>query len=134
MRNVIAIVVVGVLIVSGFLFFSGQQAVDEVTTEAVVVDIKQRIREATATVNKERIMASDQEPGNWLAHGRTYDEQRFSPLADINDKNVAQLGLTWYFNTETRRGLEASPIVVDGVMYSTGSWSVVFANNAKQVN
>jgi|TARA_B100000315_G_scaffold259226_1_gene314382 PQQ-dependent dehydrogenase (methanol/ethanol family) len=89
------------------------------------------IRRVTASVNRERIIAADEEPGNWLAHGRTYDEQRFSPLVQINDENVAELGLAWYFDTGTKRGLEASPIVVDGIMYSTGSWSMVFANNAK---
>ncbi|HJN50898.1 MAG: PQQ-dependent dehydrogenase, methanol/ethanol family [Pseudomonadales bacterium] len=89
------------------------------------------ISRVTATVTRERIMAADDEPGNWLAHGRTYDEQRFSPLAQIDDQNVTDLGLAWHFDTGTTRGLEASPIVVDGIMYSTGSWSLVFANNAK---
>ncbi|MBD3648548.1 MAG: PQQ-dependent dehydrogenase, methanol/ethanol family, partial [Pseudomonadales bacterium] len=88
------------------------------------------IREVTASINGERIGNANEEPGNWLAHGRTYDEKRFSPLTQINDENVENLGLAWYFDTDTNRGLEASPIVVDGVMFSTGSWSVVFAHNA----
>ncbi|MFC1720320.1 hypothetical protein ACFL00_04180 [Pseudomonadota bacterium] len=44
-------------------------------------------------VDSARIIAADQEPGNWLSHGRSYDEQRFSPLNGINDSNVAELGL-----------------------------------------
>ena len=83
------------------------------------------------TVDGERIVNADDEPGNWLAHGRTYDEQRFSPLDQITADNVGDLGLAWYFDTGTDRGLEASPIVVDGVMYTSGSWSVVFANDAR---
>ena len=84
-----------------------------------------------ANIDGERIIQADSEPGNWMAHGRTYDEQRYSPLSQISDKTVNELGLTWYWDTGTTRGLEASPIVVDGVMYSTGSWSVVWAHDAK---
>lgn len=131
MRNVIAVIVVGILLVVGFLLMSDRESAELKDKEPAITDIKQHIREVTSTVNKQRIMAADQEPGNWLAHGRTYDEQRFSPLTEINDKNVSELGLAWYFNTETSRGLEASPIVVNGIMYSTGSWSIVFANDAK---
>jgi len=89
------------------------------------------IRRATLTVDADRIVEADSEPGNWLAHGRTYSEQRFSPLNQINDHDVADLGLAWYFDTGTTRGLEATPIVVDGVMFTSGSWSVVFANDAR---
>ncbi len=73
---------------------------------------------------------SKQEDNNWLAHGNTYHEQRYSALEQINDQNVAELGLSWSFDTEFRRGLEATPIVVDGVMFVTGNWSVVYALNA----
>ena len=96
-----------------------------------LADFEAHIAKVTATVDGDRIKHADDEPGNWLAHGRTYDESRFSPLTQINDGNADQLGLAWYFDTGTNRGLEASPIVIDGVMYSTGSWSKVFANNAK---
>ena len=89
------------------------------------------IRAATATVAEARIRAADGEPGNWLAHGRTYDEQRHSPLAAINQGNVADLGLAWHWNTGDARGLEATPIVVDGVMFATGAWSRVYANDAR---
>ena len=46
-------------------------------------------------VNEARIIAADDEPGNWLSHGRTYDEQRYSPLKQINQKTVGRLGLAW---------------------------------------
>src|SRR5215469_10533867 len=67
-----------------------------------------------AQVNGSRIVAADGEPGNWMTHGRTYSEQHFSPLKQINDGNVSGLGLAWYFDLDTHRGQEATPIVVDG--------------------
>ncbi|MCI0485997.1 MAG: PQQ-dependent dehydrogenase, methanol/ethanol family [Blastocatellia bacterium] len=83
-----------------------------------------------ADVDSARITRADKEPGNWMSHGRTYSEQRFSPLKEVNDKNVAGLGLAWYYDLDTNRGQEATPIVVDGVMYFTSAWSKVFALNA----
>ncbi len=82
-------------------------------------------------VDGTRIIAADREPGNWLTHGRTYDEQRYSPLTQINDENVGELGLAWYLEFPTRRGLEATPLVVDGVMYTTGPWNVIYALDAE---
>jgi PQQ-dependent dehydrogenase (methanol/ethanol family) len=86
-----------------------------------------------ADVNAQRIIAADKEPGNWLSHGRTYSEQRFSPLKKIDTANVGQLGLAWWLDIKSRttRGVEATPIVVDGVMYNTGAWSVVQAIDAR---
>ena len=80
-----------------------------------------------ADVNESRIINADREPGNWMTYGRTYDEQRFSPLKQINDENASQLGLAWYYDLDTNRGQEATPLVVDGVMYFTSAWSKVFA-------
>ena len=77
-----------------------------------------------------RIIAADDEAGNWLSHGRTYDEQRFSPLAEIDLESVGELGLAWYFDIPTKRGIEATPIVVDGRMYVSGAWSIVYALDA----
>ncbi|MFN0109569.1 MAG: PQQ-dependent dehydrogenase, methanol/ethanol family [Blastocatellia bacterium] len=75
-----------------------------------------------------RIISEEKaDKGNWLAHGRTFNEQRFSPLKQVNDQNVAQLGLAWHYKLDVDRGLEATPIVVDGVMFTTGVWSVVYA-------
>jgi PQQ-dependent dehydrogenase (methanol/ethanol family) len=87
----------------------------------------------TPNVTGARILAADTEPQNWLTHGRTYGEQRFSPLAKITTANVNQLGLAWSHDIKARtaRGVEATPIVVDGVIYATGGWSHVFALEAK---
>jgi len=83
-----------------------------------------------AAVDSTRINDADKEPGNWMSQGRTYDEQRFSPLKEITDQNVGHLGLAWYFDVDTRRGQEATPLVVDGVMYFTTAWSKVVALDA----
>src|SRR5205823_247955 len=83
-----------------------------------------------ASVDSERILHADKEPGNWMSHGRTYSEQRFSPLKQIDDQNVGRLGLAWYVDLDVRRGQESTPIVVDGVMYFTTAWSKVFAVKA----
>lgn len=95
----------------------GQQAAQEETGPAAVTGA--------------RIAGADSEPGSWLAHGRTYSEQRFSPLDQITDKNVDELAPAWVFETGTTRGLEASPLVIDGVIYTTGNWGVVHALDAK---
>lgn len=87
-------------------------------------------RTAQADVDARRIVASQSDGANWLSHGRTYAEQRYSPLEKINDGNVGKLGLAWAMDLDNDRGLEATPLVVDGVMYSTLSWSRVFAVDA----
>ncbi len=69
--------------------------------------------------------------GDWMSVGRTYDEQRHSPLTRIDTKNVGTLGLAWYHEFDTDRGQEATPVVVDGVMYTTTAWSKVYAFDAK---
>ncbi len=81
-------------------------------------------------VTRERLVNAAEEASNWLTHGRTYDEQRFSPLDDIDATTVGELGLAWYFDVPTKRGMEATPIVVDGRMYVMGSWSIVYALDA----
>ena len=69
--------------------------------------------------------------GEWLAVGRTYDEQRFSPLTKISNQNVGDLGLAWYHEFDTDRGQEATPVMVDGVLYTTTAWSKVYALDAR---
>lgn len=83
-----------------------------------------------AAVDEARILAADREPGNWMSHGRTYSEERYSPLDDVTTANVNELGLAWSFELSAPRGAEATPIVVDGVMYVTSAWSIVHALNA----
>ena len=67
---------------------------------------------------------------DWQLHGNDTGEQRYSTLDQINRDNADQLGLAWSFDMYTRRGVEATPLVVDGTMYVTGSWSMVYALDA----
>ena len=78
----------------------------------------------------QRIIAADTEPGSWLTHGRTYGEQRFSPLTKVSTDTVGGLGLAWTYEMRTNRGASATPLVVDGVMYATSAWSLVYALDA----
>ena len=83
------------------------------------------------TVDETRLRSADQDSGNWLMYGRAYDDHRFSPLKEINEQTVSKVGLAWSRELGTTRGLEATPLAEDGVLYTTGSWSVVFAFDAK---
>ncbi|HVW28457.1 MAG TPA: PQQ-dependent dehydrogenase, methanol/ethanol family [Polyangiaceae bacterium] len=83
-----------------------------------------------AAVDAARLVAAPSDTANWLTHGRTYDEQRHSPLSQVTADNVKQLGLAWYLDLDTDRGQEATPLVIDGVMYSTSAWSKVQAVDA----
>jgi len=83
-----------------------------------------------AQVDDARLLAAADDGANWLSYGRTYDEQRFSPLTAVNDGNVATLGLAWSFDLDSARGQEATPLVVDGVMYVSTAWSMVKALDA----
>jgi PQQ-dependent dehydrogenase (methanol/ethanol family) len=87
-------------------------------------------RPSIETVDDARLIAADHDSANWLTYGRTYNEQRFSPLTHINESTVAGLGLVWSHELPTTRGVEATPIVVDGVIYSTSTWSIAYAFDA----
>ncbi|MCS5517198.1 hypothetical protein NWF32_26725 [Pseudomonas qingdaonensis] len=67
-----------------------------------------------AGVDEAAIRATEQAGGEWLSHGRTYAEQRFSPLKQIDASNVKSLGLAWYMDLDNTRGLEATPLFHDG--------------------
>ncbi|HEY8003769.1 MAG TPA: PQQ-dependent dehydrogenase, methanol/ethanol family [Phenylobacterium sp.] len=82
-----------------------------------------------ANVDGARIAAADTN-AEWVSYGKGYSEQRFSPLDKINTGNVGQLGLAWYAQFDTDRGQEATPLMVDGVLYTTTAWSKVFAFDA----
>src|SRR3989442_3859996 len=59
---------------------------------------------------------------------RTYDSHRFSPLGQINKTNVKDLSVAWVHQPgAVVQGLESTPIVVDGVLYYSGSYKPVFA-------
>tara|TARA_R110002072_G_scaffold4663_7_gene32612 strand:- start:64378 stop:66555 length:2178 start_codon:yes stop_codon:yes gene_type:complete len=84
-----------------------------------------------ASVDSDRLVAADNNAGQWMSTGRNYWEQRFSPLDQINESNVSSLGLVWSSDLDTSRGQEATPIMVDGALYVTTAWSMVKAYDAK---
>ena len=87
-------------------------------------------QKAPGSVDQKRLEAAETN-AEWLSYGKDYSEQRFSPLDKVNTGNVGTLGLAWYAEFDTDRGQEATPLVVDGVLYTTTAWSKVFAFNAK---
>ncbi len=124
----------GTFSVLTFVFFAMAYSGCQRNEPAVTVEAQSEAGQEESRpgwVDAERLKNADAEPENWLAHGRTSAEQRFSPLDQINDSNVAELGLAWYADLDTKRGQEATPIVVDGVLYSTSAWSKVQAVDAK---
>jgi quinohemoprotein ethanol dehydrogenase len=75
-------------------------------------------------------ISADGEPQNWPSSGRDAAGTYFSPLTSINESNVRRLGLAWEYRLGTQRGLEATPIVVDGTLFTSGNWGRVYALDA----
>ncbi|HWW81562.1 MAG TPA: PQQ-dependent dehydrogenase, methanol/ethanol family [Steroidobacteraceae bacterium] len=69
--------------------------------------------------------------GNWMTDGHGYDAQRYSPLARINERNVGRLGLQWFYDLDTLRGVEATPLAIDGVLYDISAWDITYAFDVK---
>ena len=84
----------------------------------------------TAYVDEARIANIDTvEPGSWLSYGRNYEEQRFSPLTAINRETVSGLGLAWHKDLNSYHPMQGTPLVIDGVMYFSTAFNVVYAVN-----
>src|SRR4029077_16226108 len=81
-------------------------------------------------VSEARAMAEAYAGDNWLLNGRTFDEQHFSPLKEVTDKNVSGLGLAWFLDIDSGMGIVSEPIVVDGIAYVSAPLSVVYAVDA----
>ena len=86
---------------------------------------------AYGAIDTERLMKAAAEPGNWFTTGRDFGKSHYSPLRKINRDTVGMLGFAWEYETFTNRGFEATPIVVDGVMYTSGVAGRVYALDAK---
>ena len=112
------------------LFLSGCSGGDPESTLTPAPPAAPGDTDRTAAIDGQRIMASDTEPHNWLSHGRGYDEQRYSPLALINDQNVSRLGLAWSVDLDSKQGTEATPLVVDGILYTSTIWNIIIAVDA----
>ena len=86
---------------------------------------------ATAAAVEQPAVAAPLPDTDWTLHGNDFREQRYSVLDQINRDTVEELGLAWTFPMYTQRGVEATPLVIDGVMYVTSSWSMVYALDAR---
>src|SRR5438445_1980083 len=100
------------------------------TAVAIVVRASTDATVKPGDVNESRIMADAATGNNWLVNGRTNDSKHFSPLKQINDQNVANLGLAWYLDYDGLMGVVSEPIVVDGVIYVSAPLSKVYAVEA----
>jgi quinohemoprotein ethanol dehydrogenase len=85
---------------------------------------------ATTVVDDKALTDLDQD-GQWLGYGRTHMEQRYSPLTEITPENINRLGIAWTLDLPTDRSLTATPLMVDGVLYFNGSYSVTRAVDAR---
>jgi hypothetical protein len=83
-----------------------------------------------ANVDAARLNNADRDAANWLSYGRTYSEQRFSPLSRIAPDNAGRMSLAGFADLDTDRGQEGTPIVIDGVLYTSTAWSMVKAYDA----
>jgi quinohemoprotein ethanol dehydrogenase len=70
-------------------------------------------------------------PGEWPSDGRDYTAQRYSPLTQVTAQNVSQLGLAWFDDLDTFRGVEATPVYADGVLYNTLPFNITIAYDAR---
>ncbi|WP_410001791.1 PQQ-dependent dehydrogenase, methanol/ethanol family [Tardiphaga sp. 709] len=85
------------------------------------------IKAVTSVIDSAAITANTATSKDWPTYGLDYAETRFSKLNQITAENVKDIGLMWTYNLESIRGVEATPLVVDGIMYVSAPWSVVHA-------
>ncbi|MEX8192782.1 PQQ-dependent dehydrogenase, methanol/ethanol family [Comamonas guangdongensis] len=98
------------------------------------VDLAAQAAAAVQRVDGAFIRANAAKTPDWPTTGVDYAETRYSRLDQINAANVKDLGLAWSYNLESTRGVEATPVVVDGIMYVSASWSVVHAIDTRTGN
>ncbi len=90
---------------------------------------EQASQPAAGWIDSARLIA-DADAGMWLTSGRDWRGTYYSPLQQINASNASLVGFAWQYDLGTRRGLQATPVVVDGVMYVVGNWGRVYALDA----
>jgi quinohemoprotein ethanol dehydrogenase len=97
----------------------------------VVLGFSAVTRGAAPNVDDARLEHAEKEPQNWLAHGGSHTDWYYSPLEQINTANVGRLAPAWVFDFDTQRGQESTPLVVDGILFTTTAWNKVFAIDAR---
>ena len=86
---------------------------------------------AQGDVSNKRVLEESASGENWFLKGGNFRGEHFSPLSQVTDENVASLGLAWATNLPIPDGISATPIVVDGVVYLSGAFSMVYAIDAE---
>ena len=99
--------------------------------EQIVKGSAEHIAKVTAAIDDSAILSANDNQGNWLSYGRNYQEDRYSELDQITKANVKDLGLAWSTELGTKKGLQATPIVVDGIMFFSGPFNQVWAIDAR---
>jgi quinohemoprotein ethanol dehydrogenase len=118
-RSTVALTALGAMLAATAIVAVAQQAPAKGTPE--------HIRAVTARIDTAAIRANARSTADWPSYGLDHAETRFSRLAQIDAGNVKDLGLAWSYDLESTRGVEATPVVVDGIMFVTASWSIVHA-------
>jgi quinohemoprotein ethanol dehydrogenase len=86
---------------------------------------------SAANVSQQRLLDAENEPGQWMMVGGTYDEKHYSPLDEINRDNVSELNLAWYADYDVNLSQQGTPLYIDGVIYVSTAWSMVNAFDAR---
>ncbi len=99
-------------------------------------EVKQDAKSASGTatispVTQDQLDKADKSASNFLLTNGNYAQTRFYPAKQIDRDTVKNLHVAWIFQTDVKESMETSPIVVDGVMYVTTSFSHVYALDAK---
>ena len=103
-----------------------------VSAQEVKQDAKSAAGHATiSAVTQDQLDKADKSASNFLLTNGNYAQTRFYPAKQIDRDNVKNLHVAWIFQTDVKESLETSPIIVDGVMYVTTSFSHVYALDAK---
>jgi quinohemoprotein ethanol dehydrogenase len=84
----------------------------------------------TGNLDTQRLLGLEREPGAWLTSGRDFGKTHYSPLELINQQNVGRLGFAWQYETNTARGMQATPVIIDGVLYASGVAGRAYALDA----
>lgn len=81
-------------------------------------------------VTEKRLKNADREPESWMTGGRDYKQSYYSPLRDIDTDNVDRLGFAWHYDIDFETAFQATPVVIDGMMFTSGNRGNVYALDA----
>ncbi len=115
-------------IATSFAFVGADQSWSQEVEQAATTTAK---KAPATTVTQDMLNAAASDSSNFLHTNGNYDQTRYHPADQINTSNVSKLRPAWIFQMDVKESLETSPIIVDGVMYVTSSFSHVYALDAK---